>query len=269
MSPIGRLLASSFSGALLLSAASLGGSAAFGPGVVHAADAPQNTLTAAEKKAGWKLLFDGKSTKGWRGYGQKEAPASWKAVEGVLTFEKIKGQKDNLVTEEQYESFELAIDWKISPKGNSGVLYHVQETEKEPYMTGPEMQILDNGGHPDGKNPGTSAGACYALYPPSKDVTRPVGEWNSARLLIDNGKAEHWLNGEKVVSYEKGGSDWKALVANSKFKAWASFGVPTKGFIALQDHGDKVEFRNIKIRVIKAGKAAKAAKPEKPAKAVP
>jgi hypothetical protein len=260
MSLSGRLLASSLPGALLLSLVSPGVGAR--AGVARAAEAAPNTLTAAEKKAGWKLLFDGKSTKGWRGYNKKEAPASWKVIDGVLTFDKVEGQGGDLLTEEQYESFELAIDWKISPKGNSGVMYHVQETEKSPYMTGPEMQVLDNGGHADGKNPLTSAGSGYALYPPSKDVTRPVGEWNSARLLIDNGKAEHWLNGEKIVTYDKGSDEWKAKVAESKFKAWANFGVPTKGHIDLQDHGNKVEFRNIKIRIIRA-KRVKAAKPAK------
>jgi Domain of Unknown Function (DUF1080) len=222
----------------------------------HAAEpkeAKPNTLTAAEKKAGWKLLFDGKSTKGWRGYQKKTVPAAWKVEEGLLTFA---GKKDgveggDIVTVDQYENFELSLEWRISEGGNSGVMYHVLESEDRPYKTGPEMQVLDNKKHKDGGNPLTSAGACYGLYPPPKDVTKPVGEWNQARLVVDGPHVEHWLNGEKVASYEKGGAEWNAKVAASKFKDWPAFGKATKGFIDLQDHNDPVAYRNIKIRVIK------------------
>lgn len=221
---------------------------------VLAADEPKpNTLTKEEKKAGFKLLFDGKSTKGWRGFKGKDVPTAWKVVDGSLVFEPKEGDaRGDIMTVDQYDSFELALDWKIAPGGNSGVMYHVLDSESTPWKTGPEMQVLDNSKHKDGKNPLTSAGACYALYPPTKDVTRPVGEWNQARLLVNGGHVEHWLNGEKLVEYEKGGDDWNAKVAGSKFKDMAAFGKPTKGHIDLQDHGDRVEFRNIKLRVIKA-----------------
>jgi hypothetical protein len=226
----------------------------------RAAEPAPITLTDEEKAAGWKLLFDGKSTKGWRGFKAKKAPAAWSVKDGVLTFEAgahASGtpERGDLMTTAQYESFELSYDWKISEGGNSGVMYHVQETEDRPWKTGPEMQVLDNKKHKDGASPLTSAGSCYGLYPPGKDVSKPVGEWNQARLLVDNGHVEHWLNGEKVVSYEKGSDDWNAKVAASKFKEFPSFGKPTKGFIDFQDHNDKVEYRNIKLRVIKKAKA--------------
>jgi len=216
-------------------------------------EAKPNTLTAAEKKAGWKLLFDGKTTKGWRGYQKTTVPAAWKAEDGTLSFA---GKKDgveggDLVTNDQYESFELALEWRIGEGGNSGVIYHVQESEDRPWKTGPEMQVLDNKKHKDGASPLTSAGSCYALYPVPKDVTRPVGQWNEARLLVDSGHVEHWLNGEKLVSYEKGSDDWNAKVAGSKFKEFANFGKTASGFIDLQDHNDPVAYRNIKLRVIK------------------
>jgi Domain of Unknown Function (DUF1080) len=216
-----------------------------------------NKLTAKEAKAGWKLLFDGKSTKGWRGYKQKTAPAAWVVKDGVLAFERQDGvQGGDLMTRDQYESFELSLDWRITEGGNSGIMYHVQETEDQPWKTGPEMQVLDNAKHRDGKNAITSAGSCYALYAPAKDVTRPVGEWNQARLVVNGANVEHWLNGEKIVSYEKGGEDWNAKVAASKFKAFPNFGKPTKGHIDLQDHGDRVEYRNIKLRVLRPVKTA-------------
>ena len=227
--------------------------------VARAADEPEakpNTLTKEEKKAGWKLLFDGKSLKGWRGYKMKKPPAAWKVSDGLLTFENKAGDEaaggGDLITQAQYDSFELTLDWRISAGGNSGVMYHVSESEDRPWKTGPEMQILDNQKHKDGKSPLTSAGACYGLYPPTKDLTRPVGEWNSARLVVEGMKVEHWLNGEKVVEYELWSDDWKARVAKSKFKDMPKFGTFKKGPICLQDHSDRVEFRNIKIRAAAA-----------------
>jgi hypothetical protein len=243
------------------------------PASAGAADAPAaNKLSKQERRAGWKLLFDGKTTKGWRGYKQKTAPANWKVRDGALVMEKTEGVKGDILTVDQYESFELALDWKIAEGGNSGVMYHVLETESAPYRTGPEMQILDNARHPDakkGKGANRTAGALYDMIEPAKDVTRPAGEWNQARLVVDGSHVEHWLNGEKLLEYEKGGEAWKALVAASKFKDWQGFGESPKGHIDLQDHGDLVAFRNIKLRVIKAAKPSvkTAAKPAEPAKA--
>jgi hypothetical protein len=221
-------------------------------GAARAADEPApNTLTDKEKADGWKLLFDGKTTKGWHKYKGKDVPDRWKAVDGSLAL-KHKDGKDggDIVTDDMFGSFELAIDWKVTPGANSGIMYHVAETEDEPYFTGPEYQILDNAGHEDGKHKETSAASCYALYAPSKDVTKPVGEWNHTLILVKGNHVEHWLNDVKVVSYDLGSDDWNKRVAASKFKEWKKFGAVKKGGIDLQDHGDDVAYRNIKIRVL-------------------
>lgn len=207
-----------------------------------------NTLTEAEKKEGWKLLFDGKTTAGWRTYRKDKIHDGWKVEEGCLV--RVGGGGD-IVTTVEYENFELALDWKIAEKGNSGVMFRVVETAKPPYDSGIEMQVLDNERHADGKNPKTSAGSCYALVAPSKNVCKPAGEWNSAKLVAKGPKMEHWLNGEKVVEYEIGGEEWKKRVAGSKFAKWENFGKAKKGFLCLQDHGDRVEYRNIKLKVLK------------------
>ncbi len=204
-----------------------------------------NTLSDDEKKAGWKLLFDGKTTEGWRGYKKDKMTDGWQAVEGALT--RTKGGGD-IVTVDQYESFDLKIDWRIAAGGNSGIMFHVTETAGAPYETGPEMQVLDDAKHADGKSPLTSAGSCYALYAPTKKVVKPAGEWNSARLVVNKGKCENWLNGEKIVEYDLNSDEWAKKVAGSKFKAWARFGKEPKGHLDLQDHGDKVEYKNIKIK---------------------
>lgn len=208
-----------------------------------------NTLTAAEKTAGWKLLFDGKAISGWHIYQKKGTTTGWSAVNGELT---RTAQGGDLVTDDQYADFELSIDWKIAPKGNSGIFYRGLETEERIYYTAPEYQVLDNDGHPDAKNgPDRFAGANYDLIPPSKNVCHPAGQWNSTRIVVKGAHVEHWLNGEKVVEYEFWTPEWKELVANNKFKAWPSYGMAKTGHIALQDHGNTVAFKNIKIRVLK------------------
>lgn len=214
---------------------------------LRAEDGPLNTLSDAEKAAGFKLLFDGKSADGWRGYKQKTMPSGWKVIDGCIV---RTGGGGDIITDAEYGSFELLIDWKVAPKGNSGIMYHVEEGPETAYMTGPEYQVLDNKGHPDGRSKMTSAASCYGLYPPTKDVCHPAGEWNHTKIVIKNGHVEHWLNGEKVVEYQKGSDEWNKKVAGSKFKNWEQFGKPTKGHIVLQDHGDKVEYRNIKIKVL-------------------
>ena len=216
-------------------------------GFLRAEDGPINTLSDAEKAAGFKLLFDGKIADGWRGYKMKTLPSGWKVLDGHLV--RVGGGGD-IITDGEYGSFELLVDWKIAPKGNSGIMYHVEEGPDTAYMTGPEYQVLDNKGHPDGRSKMTSAGSCYALYPPMKDVCHPAGEWNHTKIVIKDGHVEHWLNDVKVVEYQKGSDEWNKKVAGSKFKAWSLFGKPTKGHIALQDHGDKVEYRNIKIKTL-------------------
>ena len=228
------------------------------PATLVADEAKPNTLTEDEKKAGWKLLFDGKTTEGWRGYKMKELPPGWKAIDGVLARVsggaggKGAGGGDDIVTVEQFDSFELAIDWKIAAGGNSGSLYHVSEDAETSWHVAPEMQVLDNTKYPN-RSKKELAGACYDLYAPTKDVTRPVGEWNQARLVVNGNHVEHWLNGEKIVTYELGSDDWNARVAASKFKDKPKFAQQRKGFICLQDHSDRIEFRNIKIRRLPGG----------------
>jgi hypothetical protein len=220
--------------------------------------AQENTLTNEEKKAGWKLLFDGKTTNGWRGYKMQTIPPGWKVMDGALVRTsggeggKGAGGGDDIITVEQYDNFELIVEWKIVPGGNSGVLYRVTEDAETSWHVGPEVQILDNSKHPT-RDKRQLAGAFYDLYAPSKDVTLPPGQWNKLRLLVDGNRVEHWLNGEKMVEYELNSEDWKARVAASKFKDKPKFAAATRGHICLQDHSDRVEFRNIKIRPLKKG----------------
>ena len=206
-----------------------------------------NTLTPAEQKAGWQLLFDGKSLDRWKGYGTPQVPGGWRVVDGTLT---RAGGGGDIVTKEQFSNFELALEWRISPGGNSGIMFRVLEGQEAPYYTGPEMQILDNARHADGKVAETSAGSNYALHAPIRDVTRPVGSWNAARLLVNGNHVEHWLNDVKVVEYQLGSADWLARVKPSKFNDWPGYGRASRGHIVLQDHGDVVAFRNLKIRVL-------------------
>ncbi len=209
--------------------------------------AAPNTLTAAEKAAGWTLLFDGKSTAGFKGFKTPALDKGWHIdKEGALAPDP-KTSKD-AVTKAKYESFDLTFDWKISAKGNSGVMFHVIEQGDETYQSGPEYQLLDNA---HGEQPVERASAAYYLFAPSQDVPKPVGEWNSSRLLVDHGKVTHWLNGVKVVEYEIGSPDFKARVAKSKFTRWPQFATGKTGAIALQMHGDPVWFQNIKIKVLK------------------
>ena len=217
--------------------------------------AEDNTLTGDEKAAGWRLLFDGKTLKGWRNFHGKTPGAEWAVVKGALSLQREAKPGDpgklmgGLITEEEFNSFELSIDWRISPGANSGIFYRVSEAGKQPNETGIEYQVLDNQQHPDAKRgPERQAGACYALYRPAKDVTRPVGEWNRARIIVRGRHVEHWLNDTKLLEYELGSEDWERHVANSKFKAIPTYGRSPKGHILLQDHGHHAEFRNIKLR---------------------
>lgn len=206
--------------------------------------AQPNTLTATEKAAGWTLLFDGKSTAGWRTYGR--TTADWKVVDGALAPDpKTSG---DLITDARFGSFELSFEWKISAKGNSGVMYHVVEGPARSYHSGPEYQVLDNS---RGEPPLQRAGALYDLYAPSVDATKPVGEFNTGRIIVKGSQVEHWLNGQKVAEYDLASPDFKAKVAGSKFKAWPTFAANPSGHIALQNHGDDVWFRSVKVRAIK------------------
>jgi hypothetical protein len=208
--------------------------------------APDNSLTPAEQADGWKLLFDGKSTAGWRGFKTPAPDAGWKVAGGALTPD-AKSSKD-LVTKGSYENFDLSFDWKISPKGNSGVMFHVIPVGEETYESGPEYQVLDNA---RGEPPLERAAGLYALYAPLKDMTNPVGQFNHGRIVVDHGKVQHWLNGTKVVEYDINSADFKARVAASKFKQWPQFATGKTGAIVLQCHGDDVAFKNLKIKALK------------------
>jgi hypothetical protein len=220
------------------------------------ASAQVNTLTAKEKKAGWKLLFDGSSKTGWHSYNKTEATDIWKVEDGALTIDSVarkNGTPDgDLVTNDEFENYELALEWKISEAGNSGIIFSVHEDPKlgASYLTGPEMQVLDDAKHPDGKYPKHNSGDLYDLKKSVKNAAKPVGEWNKVRILKKDGHLTFWLNGTKTVETTIGSDEWKELLANSKFKKWKDFAQYAKGHIALQDHGDQVWYRDIKIRVL-------------------
>jgi hypothetical protein len=206
-----------------------------------------NTLTPAERSAGWRLLFDGVTTAGWRGYHMTSMPSGWQAIAGNLT---RVGPAADIITTDQYANFELSIDWQISAKGNSGIMYRVTEADSDTYQTGPEMQVLDDAGHPDGLSRLTAAGSVYGLYPAPEGVVRPAGQWNQARIVVKGDSVQHWLNGVLMAKYVLGSPDWAARVAKSKFAKWPGYGKAKQGYIALQDHGDWVAYRNIKVRVL-------------------
>ena len=215
-------------------------------------EAPLNRLTPDEEAAGWRLLFDG-TLEGWRGYQRSDAPGGWSVEGGILAF--TPGVDDgDLMTVQQFGDFELELEWKIGEGGNSGIFYRATEAERAPYWTGPEFQILHNAGHPDGRAPETSAGSNYALHPPAEDVTRPVGEWNRVRIVLDGARVQHWMNDAKIVEYELWTDEWRALVADTKFADWPDYGMAPAGHIGLQDHGNPVWFRNIRIRVAQGGR---------------
>lgn len=203
--------------------------------------------SASESDSKVTALFDGSSMDHFRGYATEKIGDGWKIVDGTLHLNGEKKSGD-IVTKEQYGSFELEFEWKISKGGNSGVMYRVALDKKRPWHTGPEYQILDDDVHKDGKKPKNTAGSIYALYVPVNKTLKPVGQWNSTRIILDGNKLEHWLNGQKVAQSEIGGKEWNERVAESKFQKQADFGKMKKGHICFQDHGDPVWYRNIKIK---------------------
>ncbi|SRR5690606_12576403 len=200
----------------------------------------------------WEQLFDGESLANWRGFRSDSIPAKWVIDDGAIHFDpEAEGEGGDIVTREAYDNFELTFEWRIGECGNSGVIYRadISEQYEAPWETGPEYQILDNTCHPDAENGlNRTAAANYDMNAPTEDVTRPAGEWNEARILVDSSHVEHWLNGTKVVEYELWSEEWEANVANSKWVDYPDYGRATSGHIALQDHGDPVWYRNIRIR---------------------
>ena len=205
------------------------------------------TLTLAERSAGWRPLFDGRTTAGWRGFRMDSMPSGWRAVDGALT---RVGPGGDIITRQAFRNFELALEWKVAPGGNSGIFYRASEDDEAIYWTAPEMQVLDDAGHDDGQSRLTAAGANYGLDPAPTGVVRPAGEWNEVRIVVNGAHVEHWLNGTKVVEYELGSPAWEAKVQASKFAPHPHYGRNAEGYIGLQDHGDWVAYRNIKIRVL-------------------
>ena len=211
------------------------------------AQASRNTLTPAERAAGWRLLFDGKTTTGWRGWKMDTLPSGWQVVDGALT--RVRRAAD-IITTEKCKNFELSLEWKIAPNGNSGIFYRASEDDDAIYWSAPEMQVLDDAGHPDGQSRLTAAGSDYGLYPSPAGVVKPAGQWNQVRLVVNGNHVEHWLNGVKVVEYELGSPDWEARVKESKFAPHPHYGRNPEGYIGLQEHDYWVAYRNIKIRVL-------------------
>jgi len=205
-----------------------------------------NTLTPKERADGWRLLFDGKTTAGWRGFRKQTIPG-WQAIDGTLT---RVGDGGDIITVDEFGDFELTLQWSVPRNGNSGVLYRVTEDTDVIWHHAPEYQVIDNAYEP-GLKPAQHAGANYDLHPPSRDVTKPVGSWNDTRILARGAHVEHWLNGVKVVEYELWTPGWEHLVRESKFKDYVKYGRARRGHIGLQDHNDRIRFRNIKIRELK------------------
>lgn len=211
-----------------------------------------NGLSSAEARDGWRLLFDGKTFDGWRGYRTQDVPASWRILNGVIVVDSkaTGGPEVDLITKDMYRNFDFMVDWKVAPGANSGIMYRGTEVGDYIWRSALEMQILDDERHSDGKSPLTSAGSLFAVYPAPRGVVHPAGVWNTARILVNGNHVEHWLNGVKLFEYELGSPDFLARVDQSKFKTMPNYGKAPDGYIGLQNHGDHVEFRNIKIKVL-------------------
>jgi len=214
-------------------------------GSLQAGDAKPNTLSAAEKAAGWQLLFNGKDMSHFRNFKKDGVSDGWKVKDGAIVW--TRKNAGDLITKEQFGAFELTLEYNISEGGNSGIMYHVTEEEKRPWQTGPEIQVQDN---VKGHDP-QLAGWLYEFYPAKVDATKPAGQWNHMRILITPERCVHWMNHTYYCDYVKGSKDWNEKLAKSKFYKFPKFGRATSGHICLQDHGNVVKFRNIKIREVK------------------
>lgn len=229
-------------------------------GTLQAAEAAApNTLSAAEKAEGWTLLWDGQTTSGWRGARSETFPAEgWEISSGVLSVLETGGGESraggDVITVEEFGSFDLRLEFRLTPGANSGIKYYVDPdlNRSEGSAIGLEYQLLDDAGHPDakmGSDGNRTLASLYDLIPASPDKpARPIGEWNEARIRSRGSHVEHWLNGVKVLEYERGSDDFRRRVAESKYKIWKNFGEREKGPILLQDHGNRVGFRSIRIR---------------------
>jgi uncharacterized protein YaiE (UPF0345 family) len=215
-----------------------------------------NTLSPQETNDGWQLLFDGSSLSGWHTYGKPALGKAWIVADNSIHLD-TSAKKDwqtseggDILTADDYGNFHLKLDWKIALNGNSGVMFYIKEDSVKyqyPWYTGPEMQVLDNNGHPDAKIVKHRAGDLYDLIV-SKETVKPAGEWNHAEIVADKGSLKFYLNGENTLTTTMWDDNWKTLVAGSKFKERPDFGTFKEGKLALQDHGNAVWFKNIKIK---------------------
>jgi cytochrome c len=226
--------------------------------VIPAPEFANNTLTSSEKAAGWKLLFDGKTTQGWHNFNKNTIGSSWIVQDGALMLNAVKNPDGHwqapdggdILTTDEFENFELYLEWKIAPCGNSGIIYNVVESTEYDYVwqTGPEMQVLDNACHPDSRFETHRAGDLYDMIACTYTTVRPAGEWNKVRIIKNKGHVEHWLNGVRVVEFDMYTDEWNQMISESKFKGMKGFGQAIQGKISLQDHGDRVWYRNIRIK---------------------
>lgn len=211
-----------------------------------------NTLSSSERKSGWEILFDGKSTNGWRSYNSNIFPNCWMIEDNSLTMTSTSGHEDlDIITEKEYDNnFALSVDFKLTIGANSGIIYQALESSryKYPYETGPEFQIIDQDNWPDPLEDWQICGANYAMYPPKSLPSKPVGEWNSLMLVVDGNHVTQIINGEVVVEYVKNSDDWTKRRNSGKWEDYPDWGKFDKGHIVLQNHGTKVWFRNIKIK---------------------
>ncbi len=208
-------------------------------------------VSTCAKKADWIVLFDGTSSASWRGFQRQDFPiGGWKIENGSLKTI-VGGDKCDIITKEVFKNFELELEWRVAPGGNSGIFYRATEDYPEVWQSAPEMQVLDDSLHADGKNPITSAGSLYDLIAPTNKIIRPVGEYNQAGIIVKGNHVEHWLNSVKILEYELGSEMFQNLIAKSKFKDFSGFAKAKEGYIALQHHGEEVWYRNIRIRLIK------------------
>jgi hypothetical protein len=208
-------------------------------------------VEAAQSNEGWILLFDGKTMDGWRTFKNMEND-SWEVIDGTLHCKPggAATKRADLITVDQYDNFELSFEWKIAPQSNSGVMFRVTEDYNEPFYTGPEYQVLDDGGYTGETKPENLSGGNYDMHAPVNKRLNPVGQWNTSKIVANGNHIEHWLNGDKILEYEIGSEDWNTRKANSKWKDVEGYAVPKRGHIDLQDHGGEVWYRNIMIRAL-------------------
>ncbi|MEK6783756.1 MAG: DUF1080 domain-containing protein [Bacteroidota bacterium] len=218
--------------------------------------APTAQLTEEQIANGWRLLFDGQTTKGWQIFKGRENN-TWEVDEGTLHCKPLKegvagdgDQRSDIMTTEEFENFKLTFDWKITPEANSGVMFRVTEEFEQPYYSGPEYQVVDDKGYPGELNDTQLTAATFDMYGTVNQSVRPIGEWNTSKLVVNDNHVEHWLNGSKVLEYELGSADWIKRKNECKWKDAVGYGMAKKGHIDIQDHGSEVWYKNIMIRIL-------------------